>query len=73
MIAIVVAVVSYNLQSEGKFLVKGTCFLGLPFFVCTTSPQDRSTVMSQKWTFFILLAHTYFYAVACLKFQVFGM
>ena len=68
MIAIVVAVVS----SEGKFLVKGTIFLGC-HFLYTTSPQDRSTVMSQKWTFSILLAHTYFYVIAYLKFQEFGV
>jgi hypothetical protein len=47
-------------QSEGKFLVKGIFVLGC-HFLCTTSPQDRSALTSWKLTFFIVLAHIYFY------------
>jgi hypothetical protein len=50
-------------QSEGKLLVKGTFVLGY-HFLCTTSPQDRSTVTLGKWTFlmgtYILLCNCVF-------------
>jgi len=58
------------LKFDGKFLVKGTFVLGC-HFLCTTSPRNRSTVTFRKWTFLFLLAHTYSYVIARLKFRVF--
>ena len=69
MTAIVVAVVSYNMRaqisSEGNFYswVDIYCVL-LPHKI---DLQRRL----ENGLFFILLAHTYFYVIAYLKFQVF--